>query len=133
MRARAQAIQRIAEEQHATLFVPVSIAQYSVYEALAAQRLGKLGCAACTLDAPSVALLNDKLKFSALCAKLGVAAPQCFAVTSARQLAELNSRWDEISSFYPVYPEPLSASRTLATKNCSVHGASESPDIKALT
>ena len=88
----AQAIQRIATEEHATLFVPVSIAQFSVYEALAAQRLAKIGCASCTLDAPAVALLNDKLKFSALCAKLGVAAPECFPVTSARQLAELNSR-----------------------------------------
>ena len=51
-RPPAQAIQRIAEEERATLFVPVSIAQFSVYEALAAQRLARIGCASCTLDAP---------------------------------------------------------------------------------
>ena len=88
----AQAIQRIAEEERASLFVPVSIAQFSVYEALAAQRLAKSGCGVCTLDAAALARLNDKIKFSALCERIGVAVPQCFAVTSRRELLDLNSR-----------------------------------------
>jgi len=36
-----QAIGRIAAEENAKLFVPVSIAQYSVYEALAAELLAR--------------------------------------------------------------------------------------------
>ena len=36
-----QAILKIATEEHAKLFVPVSIAQYSVYEALAADLLAR--------------------------------------------------------------------------------------------
>lgn len=36
-----QAIGRIAAEEDAKLFVPVSIAQYSVYEALAAELLSR--------------------------------------------------------------------------------------------
>ena len=36
-----QAIVRIAAEERAKLFVPVSIAQYSVYEALAADLLAR--------------------------------------------------------------------------------------------
>ena len=40
--ARLQAILKIATEEHAKRFVPVSIAQYSVYEALAADLLARL-------------------------------------------------------------------------------------------
>lgn len=39
--AIVQAIGRIAAEENAKLFVPVSIAQYSVYEALAAELLAR--------------------------------------------------------------------------------------------
>ncbi len=88
----AQAIQAIAEEERVQLFVPVSIAQFSVYEALAAQRMAKLGCGVCTLDAASVALLNDKIKFSRLAERIGVAVPPSFSVTSRRELLDLNSR-----------------------------------------
>ena len=41
MLLRMQAIGRIAAEEDAKLFVPVSIAQYSVYEALAAELLSR--------------------------------------------------------------------------------------------
>ena len=89
-----QAIQQIAEEERARLFVPISIAQFSVYEALAAQRLAKSDdCSVCTLDAAAVALLNDKIKFTHFCERIGVAVPKCFAVTSRRELLDLNSRY----------------------------------------
>ncbi len=88
-----QAIEKIAVEEKAKLFVPVSIAQYSVYEALAAQRLSRtLGIRYCTADAPTVAALNDKIKFSNLCQSIGASVPKAFPVTSPQQLMELNSR-----------------------------------------
>ena len=48
-----QAMARIGAREHASLFVPVSIAQYSVYEALAAELMPP-GCHNCTLSASDV-------------------------------------------------------------------------------
>lgn len=88
-----QAMDRIAAEEKAKLFVPVSIAQYSVYEAMAAERLRKTqGVRYCTADAPTVAQLNDKIKFTELCQHIGAVAPKMFPITSGQQLMELNSR-----------------------------------------
>lgn len=88
-----QAIERIAREEGAKLFVPVSIAQYSVYEAIAAERLAqRLGVRSCTASTEAVALLNDKIKFTHLCQRIGAPVPQMFPVTSADQLLDLNSR-----------------------------------------
>ncbi|CAK0738655.1 hypothetical protein CVIRNUC_001074 [Coccomyxa viridis] len=91
-----KAIGRIAAEEDAKLFVPVSIAQYSVYEALAAELLSsKLGTRACTLDAALTAELNDKTTFSQLCESLGVLVPKSFPITSKQRLYELNGRPEE--------------------------------------
>ncbi len=88
-----QAMERIAREEDAKLFVPVSIAQYSVYEAIAAERLAQtLGVRSCTASAEAVALLNDKIRFTHLCQRIGAPVPQMFPVTSADQLLDLNSR-----------------------------------------
>lgn len=46
---------RIGARENVSLFVPVSIAQYSIYEALAAELLPP-GCHNCTLTAPDVRL-----------------------------------------------------------------------------
>jgi hypothetical protein len=51
-----QAMARIGAREHASLFVPVSIAQYSVYEALAAELMPP-GCHNCTLSAADVRAL----------------------------------------------------------------------------
>lgn len=84
---------RIAAEEGAKLFVPVSIAQYSVYEALAAEQLHRTqSVRCCTADAPTVANLNDKIKFTELCQRIGAVVPKMFPITSAQQLMELNSR-----------------------------------------
>lgn len=83
----------IAAEEGAKLFVPVSIAQFSVYEALAARLMARaVGCAACTVQPDACAALNDKNKFAKLCERIGLAAPKTFAITSASQLFDLNSR-----------------------------------------
>jgi carbamoylphosphate synthase large subunit len=88
-----QAMDRIAAEEKAKLFVPVSIAQYSVYEAMAAERLQRTqGVRYCTADAPTVAQLNDKIKFTELCQHIGAVVPKMFPITSGQQLMELNSR-----------------------------------------
>ena len=65
----------------------------SVYEALAAELVRPLGCASCTLDAEAVAVLNDKIKFSAFCEGIGMRVPRSFPVTSPERLYELNARW----------------------------------------
>lgn len=89
-----QAIESIAAEENAKLFVPVSIAQYSLYEALAAQRLReKVGIRYCTADAQTVAALNDKIKFTHLCQRIGSKVPKMFPITSPQQLVDLNSRY----------------------------------------
>ena len=64
----------------------------SVYEALAAELVRPLGCAACTLDAEAVAVLNDKIKFSAFCERMGMRVPRSFPVTSRARLSDLNER-----------------------------------------
>ncbi|KAK9831523.1 hypothetical protein WJX81_005430 [Elliptochloris bilobata] len=85
-------LRAIAVSEKASLFVPVSIAQFSVYEALAAELIKPLGCACCTLDVESVAVLNDKIKFSAFCERIGMRVPRSFPITSCKRLYELNSR-----------------------------------------
>lgn len=88
-----QAVTAIAAEEGAKLFVPVSIAQFSVYEALAARLMANaVGCAACTVEPDALARLNDKIKFTRLCHRLRLPAPKMFPVTSASQLFDLNSR-----------------------------------------
>ncbi|BDA48532.1 hypothetical protein COCOBI_12-2120 [Coccomyxa sp. Obi] len=91
-----KAIEIIAAEEDAKLFVPVSIAQYSLYEALAAQRLReKMGIRYCTADAQTVAALNDKIKFTHLCQRIGSKVPKMFPITSPQQLMDQNSRPEE--------------------------------------
>lgn len=63
-----------------------------MYEALAAELVRPLGCAACTLDAEAVAVLNDKIKFSAFCERIGMRVPRFLPVTSRARLHELNAR-----------------------------------------
>jgi hypothetical protein len=48
-----KAMARIGAREHVALFVPVSIAQYSVYEALAGELMPP-GCHNCTLNASDV-------------------------------------------------------------------------------
>lgn len=50
-----QAMAKIGAREKVALFVPVSIAQYSVYEALAAELLPR-GCHSTSLPAPEVAI-----------------------------------------------------------------------------
>ncbi len=64
----------------------------SVYEALAAELVRPLGCVSCTLDAGMVAVLNDKIKFTAFCERHGLRVPRSFPVTSRERLFTLNSR-----------------------------------------
>lgn len=64
----------------------------SVYEALAAELVEPLGCACCTLDTESVAVLNDKIKFSAACERMGLRVPDSLDITSRKRLLELNER-----------------------------------------
>ena len=64
----------------------------SVYEALAAELVKPLGCVSCTLDAGMVAVLNDKIKFTAFCERHGLRVPRSFPVTSRERLFTLNSR-----------------------------------------
>ena len=87
----AQAISAVAAKERVGLWAPVSIAQYSVYEALAAELMPS-GCLSMSLDAPTVAVLNDKNKFSQWAAAKGLRVPKCFSVTSKAQLLEYNSR-----------------------------------------
>ena len=86
-----QAIRKIAADENAKLWVPVSMAQYSVYEALAA-KLMPPGCKCCTLDAPFTALLNDKIKFTHFAEERGLDVPSMYSITSKQQLVELNNR-----------------------------------------
>lgn len=86
-----QAIKKVAAQENVQLWVPVSIAQYSVYEALAAELMPE-GCVSCTLDAATVALLNDKNKFTVHCESLNMHVPKAFPVTSHQQLVDYNSR-----------------------------------------
>ncbi|CAL5223879.1 g6471 [Coccomyxa viridis] len=91
-----EAIATIAAEERAKLFVPVSIAQYSVYEALAADLLARsFSTRACTLDARMTAELNDKSSFSALCEHLGVLVPKSSPITSKELLFQLNKDPEE--------------------------------------
>jgi len=55
-----KAMARIGARENVELFVPVSIAQYSVYEALAAELLPK-GCHSTSLPAPDVRPLDNTL------------------------------------------------------------------------
>ena len=47
-----------------------------------------------SLDAPTVAMLNDKNKFSEWAAAKGLRVPKSFAITAKEQLFEYNPRWD---------------------------------------
>ena len=49
-----------------------------------------------SLDAPTVAVLNDKNKFSTWAAGKGLRVPKSFAVTSKEQLLDLNPRCDAL-------------------------------------
>ena len=75
----------------------------SVYEALAAELIKPLGCTSCTLDAESVAVLNDKIKFTELCERIGMRVPRAFSVTSRERLLELNSRWRPVGNKVELY------------------------------
>lgn len=55
-----QAMARVGARENVALFVPVSIAQYSVYEALAA-KLMPPGCHNCTLKPSDVRLVRNNL------------------------------------------------------------------------
>ena len=91
MATGTQAISVVAAKEKVGLWAPVSIAQYSVYEALAAELMPS-GCLSMSLDAPTVAVLNDKNKFSQWAAAKGLRVPKSFPVTSKQQLLEYNSR-----------------------------------------
>jgi hypothetical protein len=57
----SQAMARIGAKEKVTLFVPVSIAQYSMYEALAAELLPS-NCHSCTLPAAEVTIVRCGLR-----------------------------------------------------------------------
>jgi hypothetical protein len=106
-----QAVTTIAAEEGASLFVPVSIAQFSVYEALAAQLMGRImRCKSCTTDARTNAVLNDKVKFTQLCKDIGLPAPRMFPITSVQQLFNLNSRWGP-TALSPLHTESMPSCR----------------------
>ena len=73
------------------LWVPVSMAQYSIYEALAC-KLMPPNTMCCTTDARLTAVLNDKVSFTAFAQQHGLAVPEVFPVTSKEQLLEYNLR-----------------------------------------
>ena len=86
-----QAISKIAAKEGISLWVPVSMAQYSVYEALAAHLMPR-NTVCCTTSAHMNALLNDKVKFTRLAKQHGLSVPEAFPVTSKQQLRDYNNR-----------------------------------------
>lgn len=88
-----QTIRKVAHREAVNLFVPVSMAQYSVYEALAS-KLMPANTICCTTDAHLTAVLNDKVTFTAFAQQHGLAVPEIFPVTSKEQLLEYNLRQD---------------------------------------
>ena len=87
----SQAIQKIAAEENINMFFPVSMAQYSVYESLAATLLPP-HTICCTTDPHWTALLNDKTVFTKFAESIGLAVPATFAITSKEQLLEYNRK-----------------------------------------
>ena len=79
-------------QQRAPTYNQCAATVRSVYEALAAELVEPWGCACCTLDAESVAVLNDKNQFSAICERMGMRVPHSFAITSRKRLLEINER-----------------------------------------
>ena len=67
------------------------MAQYSVYEALAAHLMPR-HTVCCTTSARMNALLNDKVKFTGLAKQHGLSVPEAFPITSKQQLRDYNSR-----------------------------------------
>lgn len=86
-----QTIRAVAAKERVSLWFPVSMAQYSVYEALACYLMPP-DTICCTTDAHLTALLNDKVKFTDYAKQLGLAVPEAFPVTSKEQLREYNRR-----------------------------------------
>ncbi|KAK9820313.1 hypothetical protein WJX72_008811 [[Myrmecia] bisecta] len=86
-------IARIARQYSASLIVPVAPPNHSIYDSLVKDIL-PAGCRSVALGAPITALLDDKVKYSELCEKVGVRTPRHFRVSSAQQLLDLNSRRD---------------------------------------
>ena len=81
----------MAQQEAVNLFVPVSMAQYSVYEALAC-KLMPANTICSTTDAHLTAVLNDKVMFTAFAQQHGLAVPEIFPVTSKDQLLDYNLR-----------------------------------------
>lgn len=86
-----QAIQEIAAKEKITMFFPVSMAQYSVYESLAATLLPP-HTICCTTDPHWTALLNDKVVFTKYASSIGLDVPATFSITSKEQLVEYNRK-----------------------------------------
>jgi len=84
-----QAVARVAAKEGVSLWVPVSMAQYSVYEALACTLMPP-GTTCCTTDAHITAVLNDKVTFTAFAKQHQLSVPDCFSITSKAQLLEYN-------------------------------------------
>ena len=82
---------RIAKQEQVDMFFPVSMAQYSVYESLAACLMPK-GTICCTTDPHWTALLNDKVVFTKYAKGLGLAVPDTYSITSKEQLLEYNKK-----------------------------------------
>lgn len=90
-----KAVRDVAHREAVNLFVPVSMAQYSVYEALAC-KLMPPNTICCTTDAHMTAVLNDKVSFTAFAQQHGLAVPEIFSITSKEQLLEYNRRASEL-------------------------------------
>ena len=91
IRCLVQAIQRIAAKENINMFFPVSMAQYSAYESLAASLLPK-HTICCTTDPHWTALLNDKIAFTKYADSIGMDVPAMFSITSKEQLMEYNKK-----------------------------------------
>lgn len=81
----------IAKKERVDMFFPVSMAQYSVYESLAACLMPK-STIACTTNPYWTALLNDKVVFTKYAKSIGMAVPDTFSITSKYQLLEYNRK-----------------------------------------
>lgn len=81
----------MANKEKVNLWVPVSMAQYSIYEALACQLMPR-NTICCTTDAHMTAVLNDKVSFTAFAQQHDLAVPEVFPITSKEQLLEYNRR-----------------------------------------
>ncbi|CAN5545024.1 hypothetical protein BH11ACT8_BH11ACT8_22010 [soil metagenome] len=82
----AEALRTIVEQEGVDVYVPVCSPLASYYDALAAEVLAPL-CEVLHLDAEMVATLDDKERFAALAASLGLGVPESHRITDPRQVA----------------------------------------------